>query len=81
MKLAWQYDCRCGIVAYSFDGTPTIRDSMGHDVRRGSRAIYYGGKFSNSCQVCGLSANSHSGVREDEWLYGVVCPVAMDKVA
>jgi len=64
--LAWRYDCPCGIVAYSFDGTATIRDSVGHEIRRGSRVIYSEGKFHDFCPLCGLSADSHAGARGDE---------------
>jgi len=71
--LAWRYDCPCGIAAYSFDGTPTIRDSAGHDVRRGPRVIYNGGKFYDYCPACGASAGGHSFERRDEMFYVVSC--------
>lgn len=73
--LAWQYDCPCGIRAYSFDGVPEIRDSAGHEIRRGARVIYYAGKFHNPCPKCGRHPDAHgSGGREDQMFLIAACP-------
>jgi len=72
--MAWRYDCPCGIVAYSFDGTPTIRDSVGHEVTRGARVICNSGKFYEHCPRCGTSGGAHSCERRDEMFYVASCP-------
>lgn len=72
--LAWQYDCQCGIRAYSFDGVTEICDTAGHTVRRGPRVIYSGGKFATYCPLCDVSALGHGGQRRDEMFHQAVCP-------
>jgi len=72
--MAWRYDCPCGIRAYSFDPLPEIRDSAGHEIRRGARAIYNNGKLYDYCPACGTSGGAHSCERRDEVFYVACCP-------
>ena len=75
--LAWRYDCpECGIVAHSFDRLPEIRDSAGHEVRRGARVICNSGKYHDYCPACGFSAGNHAGERKNEMLYEARCPAS-----
>lgn len=40
VRVAWRYNCPCGLRAFSFEPHLVIQATCGHDVKRGDRFLY-----------------------------------------